>query len=511
MILKRTKLSILFLVASFFLLRLPLVGFDIINEDAPAWNYRSVQFWSYLKNLDFAETYRTYHPGVTVMWVAGFGNELLSTFYKLQFGKIPNYDIVSNFHLIYFFETAFLIFATFGLLVLFYFLISKLFSNAVAFWATFILLFEPFFIGNTRVLHLDGLLSLFLINSFILFVLYLLRGNFKYLIFSGVFFGFSLLTKISALSLLPAFAITSFIYLLNKKSGFILSVKAIIKPNLLFSASAILTFILFFPAIWVKPTEVFRKILFDGILATGQGTQPQVFFGEITGNPGVFFYPLNFIYRTSPLLLILIIYFFYKFSTISRKIKGNITPFFVFIFVYLLFMTISIKKIDRYLLPLFPPLALISACGVDLFLQKVKRKGLVLLSSTISYLLLIVPIFPDFFAYFNPLFGGTQLAVKVVGLQDWASGYQRVVNYLHSNFSNIENKTIATYNHGSVKPIFLGKVVSIDKVSNFQDMDFVIMQRGDSRISKVLQYMKLEKIFYIGSYDYYYLYKNNKI
>ena len=127
----------------------------------------------------------------------------------------------------------------------------------------------------------------------------------------------------------------------------------------------------------------------------------------------------------------------------------------------------------------------------------------------VTFIFITLPIFPDFFAFYNPLAGGTQMAVKVVGLQDWATGYQRVVNYLHTK-SEVQSLIVASYNDTSVRPIFKGTTISFDKVTDFSKVDYAIVQRNESRLSEIKQFMRLDKIFYIGSYDYYYLYKNSQ-
>ncbi|MFH2109440.1 MAG: glycosyltransferase family 39 protein [Patescibacteria group bacterium] len=496
----KKHLNLIFLSLVYFISRLPMLGNDIVNVDAPAWNYRAVQFWAYLKNYNFLETYRTYHPGVTLMWLSGFGQEIYSVFYKLKYGIRPVYFNVSNFRWILFSETLPLVLFNFAFIILLYKLIEKLFNQKIAFYSVLILLLEPFFIGNTRVLHLDGMLSLLGINSVLFFIKYQKSKRTKDAIFSGILFGLAVLTKVSSLTLFPTIAIISLLF------GNILSL-------VIYAVAGLTAFLILFPACWVDPIRVITKIIYDGVIKTGQGGQPQIFFGQESLNPGILFYPTQFIFRASPVLIILLTVALYLiFSNYKVVLKGlkssktmTILGVSIYTLVYFVFMTVSTKKIDRYLIPLFPPLAIFAGYALSKVVPR--KQFFVAVVLVVVSAVQILPLFPDFFAYFNPLVGGSHMAVNAVGLQDWATGYMRVTNYLNKK-PGVENITLATYNDASVRPTFLGIVVSIDSVTDFSEVDYVVVQRDDARSPLILKSMSLDRVFYIGSYDYYYLYKN---
>ena len=504
------RLDYLLIPFLFCITRLPLLGWDIVNVDAPAWNYRSVQFISYIKNLNFLETYRTYHPGVTVMWLAGIGQEIYGHIHEFYIGTRPEYSIVGDFHWILFSETLPIVIVNFLLILVLYHLLISLLNRKAAFFSTLLLVLEPFFIGNTRVLHLDGLLALFGINSILFYIKYLSKHRKPLLFFSGVFFGLSVLTKVTGLVLLPVVFLISGIDI-----GGVISLRRVVKNLLIFLLSGFAVFVLMFPAMWATPWRVITKIINDGVLATGQGGQPQIFFGDRTYNPGVFFYPLEFIFRSSPVLFLSLIgalfYNVLHFKKIWVKREtvrvSTVINIFIYALVYLIFITASSKKIDRYIIPLFPPLCIFAGVFLSEIYQRVGH--ILTVGIVVTFIFITLPIFPDFFAFYNPLAGGTQMAVKVVGLQDWATGYQRVVNYLHTK-SEVQSLIVASYNDTSVRPIFKGTTISFDKVADFSKVDYAIVQRNESRLSEIKQFMRLDKIFYIGSYDYYYLYKNSQ-
>ena len=59
-------LVVVFLLALFPRLFYPASRYDL-------WYNRSVRFWDALLMGDLSGTYQQYHPGVTTMWIAGFG------------------------------------------------------------------------------------------------------------------------------------------------------------------------------------------------------------------------------------------------------------------------------------------------------------------------------------------------------------------------------------------------------------------------------------------------------
>ncbi len=199
-------LTLLF-VAFFCVTRIPYLGRDAINPDAVNWHYRSEQFVVGLKNGIWEKTYQHYHPGVTLMWVVGSTVEIARQIDPAL--RVYNHE---NFLFLHSVAKYSLVFVQLGLTlgVLYVFSLILGFKKSLIITSFFSL--EPFFIGNSRLLHMDVLLTLFLALGLGLAYLGLFEDkNFKRnLAFSGIFLSFAFLTKsvaIGALLFIPGISV----------------------------------------------------------------------------------------------------------------------------------------------------------------------------------------------------------------------------------------------------------------------------------------------------------------
>ena len=196
---KKMDKSTIFISLLFLATRLPLLGRDIINVDAPAWNYRATQFYAYLKNFNFLETYRIYHPGVTLMWISGFGIELYNQIYKLFNGIRASYYDYNLFPYLHFSQKFPLVLVDLGLILLCYKLLKNLADQKTTLFFIALFVLEPFVVANTRVLHLDGLMLLFMLLSILFILNYLINKKpWYFLALASAFAGMAILTKVSA-------------------------------------------------------------------------------------------------------------------------------------------------------------------------------------------------------------------------------------------------------------------------------------------------------------------------
>ena len=92
---KTFLLSFVF-VAVYLILHIPYIGINELNPDAVNWHKRSEQFVLGLKSGDLSLTYQHYHPGVTLMWIAGVPVELLKQFTSV--GTVYTSDTYVLFH-----------------------------------------------------------------------------------------------------------------------------------------------------------------------------------------------------------------------------------------------------------------------------------------------------------------------------------------------------------------------------------------------------------------------------
>ncbi len=308
---------------------------------------------------------------------------------------------------------------------------------------------------------------------------------------------------------------------------------------------SLLVFVLLWPAMWVAPLETIQRMWSQTFIKVDEG-HLVYFFGQPTLNPGPWFYPYVIPFRMTPISLVGVIlsllwlilgvkssFRSQKSEVRSQKSEVRINSFlWLFVISLLLFGTLSPKKQDRYLLPLFPFLDLLAAFGwaglIDLTRQAIQRKKIPLLPTPYlllptSYCLLLLfhllPTFtyyPYYLAYFNPLMGGPARAAQTT-LMGWGEGMEQAAAYL-----NTKPNAGRLYVASTPSPTFLPDVVGTGENFYTNDIafraDYVIlylaqMQRlaPSPEIVRYFQARPPEKVITIQGVEYAKIYPGPKL
>ena len=203
---------------------------------------------------------------------------------------------------------------------------------------------------------------------------------------------------------------------------------------------------------WVDPLGSLRQVLAAANAYAAEGhLKPTFYAGEVyAGDPGFSFYPVTYLWRTTPVVLLGLILALGGFVR-RRKPFAHAGPRFVaailllYAVSFLLFMNIGAKKFDRYLLPAYLPLALIAGCGyaaLGAWLQeKLARRyrvahrkakaarharaawlpALIFVVILSAQAALALSAFPYYLSYYNPLLGGGARAPQVMMI-GWGEG-----------------------------------------------------------------------------------------
>lgn len=246
----------LLVISLISLLSLYRLGTDMFNEDAHLWLDRSVSFTRALVKGDLQGTFQDPKPGVPVMFLTGTSVEGLLRLYEYKFGFRPLFYTYDTFSYINFAAKLPLVALNIAFLIVFYFIVKKLFNDNVGLLATGILGFQPFYLANSRFLHVDSTLTIFMNLSFLLYVYGFHTKQKKWVILSAVAAGLALLTKTQALFLFPLMALIAFMHFMfvHKK----------LKDNLHFFgvwiAGTILTYFVTFPAFGLMELKHLLKL-----------------------------------------------------------------------------------------------------------------------------------------------------------------------------------------------------------------------------------------------------------
>ncbi len=491
----------------------------------PAYPCESlVEKWGY-KAQGLACTLRTGHPGVTTMWSGSLGF-VLRWLADGRPAPLHDYVVAVSTNPL---DAGFIAPERLGVVLVtslgvaaFFWLARRLWGSLVALAGAMLLALDPFHIALSRVIHHDALSTTFMTLSALCALIYWgERTGRRWLLLSGILGGLAFISKLSSLFLMPFIALTGLWFFVEgarmKAEGGRLEIKRflsfILSPltlilcldGLLWFAVAIAAVFIFWPAMWVAPLETLQVALSLGIkYSTGAHAKGVFFLGQSMGDPGVLFYPITWLYRASPLVLVGVIGWLGG-EMVRWLPKGWLTPrltgkeqtvkarepeaaqpsafsfqpsFFMrylpllllFILGYYLLMTIGEKKQERYFLPAYPWLDLIAAAGllcVTCYGSSMKSYVIRLIQYAILLLiilvngLLVVLNFPYYFTYYNPLLGGIQGAAKVVTI-GWGEGLDLAADYLNHKPDPAHTR-VASWYESTFTPFYHGPTISYSK------------------------------------------------
>ncbi|HWQ13746.1 MAG TPA: glycosyl transferase [Roseiflexaceae bacterium] len=468
------------------------------TDEAYHWITRTERFSAALAAGRWGDTLLTGHPGVTNMWLGSLGLALERSL--LGAGLIESPSPVE--HLAWLRLPGATLQAM--LVPAGYLLLRRLVAPftalvAGALWAT-----SPYLIAHGRLLHLDALLTSFVTLSLLLLIptndrrpktedeapdcegrgesaLIGSRSSVLgpwSLVGSAVCGGLALLTKGPALVLLPFAGLLTIVACSVQHAAWrrprsvIYHLQSAFPRFALWLGVALLTVVALWPALWAEPGRALARyageIVSNGGRPNGDG---QFFLGRAVADPGPLFYPLADLFRTTPLALVgLLAYVGFGIWDVGSwiragqaRLKSNIhNPTLLVLLAFVLFwtlvMTLGPKKFDRYVLPTWPALLVLSAAGLTRIADRLAARdtarasgriegydrqrrvgrrssvvgrwslaGLVLAAELSQPLL----VHPYYLSYYNPLLGGGTVAQRTF-LIGWGEGMDQVGAWLRA-------------------------------------------------------------------------------
>ncbi|MCS7259890.1 MAG: glycosyltransferase family 39 protein [Anaerolineae bacterium] len=452
--------------------RLPGLDVFLTADEPKAWFGRSIQFLDALARGDWSATYDSPAPGVTTMWAGALG--LLLEY--LRRGDIGAY--VTDFLQQVPFDPLDpailpLIRLPIVLLVALAASLTYLWSRSflgdrVAVLAACLLAFDPFLLALSRVLGHDALVAVFMWLS-LLALLHAWHGTGftrPLLTLSGALGGLAFLTKYPSL-LLGAFTLAIMLAMrLRRRQSLRHLVGVWLLDGTVWWSAAAVTFVILWPAMWIDAPGRLAAIFNDAVRASGTPHPKGSFFmGQPVPDPGLGFYGLVTLFRTTPLLWLGWLLLVAGVLTRSVAQQGSqlariALVLILYALTYGLLVTLGGKKQDRYILPAFPALATLAALGYGQIAEWVRNPGLrcgLLTSIVVAQAVLVLPHFPYYFTYYNPLMGGGAAAVQSV-MVGWGEGLDQAARYLNTLPDATELRVVAWYST-TFEPYFHGKTL----------------------------------------------------
>ena len=469
-----------------------------------------------------------------------------------------------------------------------YFLARRLFNPTLAFIAAVFIALDPHTVALSRILGHDAPAAVFMSLSMLLLLLginkaagppELERGAIQRehrpifsaspsqpLIYalSGIAAGLAFLSKAPALFLIP-FTGLVFISQIWKHGA---SRYFWLKRGLLWAVAAYLTFVIVWPAAWVDPLGRPLAVVENAFLSAADQEEADGEGYWLVPDLGPFYYIVNGGFKLSPLVmagagLALIFIVMHRRSYPSPRGGGRwrgvsrgggswrevsrhggrevshgqeswsgvyvLLWLLAFSLLFTLFMTAGDKRSPRYILPVFPPLAIVAAFGWLQFYQVTSSRitgrraanpeqhtpqhSITPLSQatfhvsrftshispfifsallTISALIIILPYAPYYFTYFNPLLGGPLTAPQWVKI-GWGEGLDRVGRFLQRE---LDGSRVGTAYASTVAPFFKGDLSGVTGAS----LDYVTLyskqvQSGEPAPAFIRYYQMIGPIF----------------
>ena len=462
------------------------------TPDEAAWVGRSASFYHALLHRDFAATFQHSHPGVTATWAGAvsFRYHYPGLASQADARTLKNWERVEPFlrergyQPVQILETAraFMVLGTTAALGAAWFYALRLLGLWPALVGLLLVAFDPFHAGLTRLLHLDGLAGSLMLASCLAFLAFVYRGRRWFdLVLAAVLAGLAWLTKVPALFLVPFFGLVMGIEVLRgwRKAGRLrgADIARAALPLLAWAGISLLVFVLLWPAMWVDPLGALSQMFSRSLSYAEEGHSSVIFFnGQVyAGDPGWSFYPVNYLWRTTPpvlfgLVLAGIALLRGRVPRDRPEMRWVVLLLVLYAVLFGVGMSLAAKKFDRYLLPSFPALDLVAGFGWAALLgwlwgaaprPPVRLAGAAAVGLAVVWqLLLALQTAPYYLSYYNPLLGGSERAPQVMMI-GWGEGLDQAARYLNTLPHASDLRVMSHYPDGSFSYFFEGETLNL--------------------------------------------------
>ncbi|HEY66319.1 MAG TPA: phospholipid carrier-dependent glycosyltransferase [Caldilineae bacterium] len=438
-----------------------------IVVDSVEWLRRGARFLLALQAHDWASTYGSAHPGVTNMWLIAAGlvgraairGEPPST---LATTILPKDVYPALDHYI----AARIPFALVTSLcaVLIYRWAASIHSRRVALAAAILLILEPFWLGYNRVITTDAMQGNLMALSLLAFLRFLHGHGRRWAALSGVLGGLAVMTKLPALLLWPVIATWALVWRGDGSSSPGVRAKTLAVST--WGVLAAMTAWLIWPALWADPADVLQKVIHQ-LTQVELGQRRLYFMGKVVDAPGPGFYPLALLIRTSPITLLAALAAL-AISVIPSTRRWLHRPrhiglWVIYLLIFIGGMTAAETKFDRYLIPVYPTLALIAAEGGYAAWRAQRRIaprwGWAAL--VIAQAVLFLSHFPDLLSFYSPLIGGAPVAQRILMIGN-GEGLDRAGRWL-SQREGAAQQIVASWYPSVLAPYFIGRTIELNQ------------------------------------------------
>ncbi len=459
------------------------------------WYLRSAHFIDAVLAGDWANTVYSEHPGVALMWPASLGLKLYWALFDITpaaqsvppdfepikfFGPVPVNEIAAAL-----LPLALLI--SLGVVGA-YFLLRRLFGARVAAVAALLLALDPYYLAQSKILHLDAWLATLMLLSALVLLLYCRERRARWLILSAALGGLALLTKPTALFLVP---FGGLVLLVNaarstQPSWTLRNLQSLISSLFVWLLIAALIYFALWPAMWVDPVRALKAI--EGGLSrhvSSAHDSPTFFLEQVTyEDPGPVFYPVSMLFRTGEVALLfsLVAGVLGVVYLLRRRRLSQAGVDYLLLLAYIIFflaqMSLGAKKMPRYVLPAVLALDVLAAAGIVVWARALagRWRALTLVLMALPVLVqaaLVLPRHPYYGTAANWLAGGPQAAARAILTGEEGEGLAELAATLNAR-SDAEELTVAAQLKHVFNQCFRGATLDIHE----RPADYFVFHRN---------------------------------
>jgi 4-amino-4-deoxy-L-arabinose transferase-like glycosyltransferase len=352
-----------------------------------------------------------------------------------------------------------------------YGLLLRLFSGPAALGGALLIALDPFFIANSKVFHVDGLLSAFCVVSALALLVFLRDGRGRWIVLSGFLGGLALLTKSPSLFLLPYVALCLGVAALSTKR---VSWRTALYAGTMWLAFACVTYIAIYPAMWADPVGTVRTVYSRAALRLEWAhPSPLYFLGSpVVGDPGLAYYPVAWACKLSAVAsvfgLLAVLIAALKRER-AREERLDVVLLLAFVVFFTLQMTIGAKKLPRYLLPAFPVVDIMAGVGLvwaaEAVLPQARRSpaapGAMVGAVLALQAVVVLARHPYYGTHFNELVG-PRTGIWALSTQWQGEGLDRLARTLNQ-VPYAEGATAGSHMPTLFRQYFQGRTVEVDE------------------------------------------------
>ena len=344
---------------------------------------------------------------------------------------------------------------------------SEMFSSKAGLLSLFLYAFMPAIITNAQFVTTDLPLASFSFIAFYYLWKFVTTGLKMNLAYSGLFLGFALSSKFSAVIFLPLVAIFIFIYAWQShQDDFAFKIRRFVNLAMLAAIPAFA--VMYFS--YLMPTD--SGFYFRGLKSIYANWKPGYYFylNGVFSQSGWWYYFLEAFLIKTPIPALIA---FAASFLLYKKIKmDGWSKALVFLPMLLFTIVTSIKAQNisiRYLIPAFPFLILYAGGAIAELTETIKTKSKKLFNTfylaltALAFWLVFssISIHPDYMAYFNEFVGGSKNGYKYLDDSniEWGQDLKRLGKY---QVNNPDTKVIYSWNNSSPEYYRVGNFMKAD-------------------------------------------------